>query len=72
MKTVKLTAEEIRTLEHYLYTNPCTATCVLDHMPRLPKLNSGVYNCNACKEDGMYICPLLRARDSILTKLGLQ
>lgn len=71
MKTVKLTAEEIRILEIHLYTNPCEATCQLEHKPRLPKLSNGTYNCYAEKEDGQYICPLQRAKWSILEKLGL-
>lgn len=70
MKTVTLTAEEIRMLEIQLLANPCSAGCPLDHVPRLPKKN-GVAQCHAMKEDGEYICPLQRALWSIQEKLGL-
>ena len=71
MKTVKFTAEEIRILDIYLTTNPCEAGCALDHMPRLPKNSSGVYDCYAEKDNGQYICPLQRANWNIREKLGL-
>lgn len=74
MKTVKLTAEEIRILNIYLTTNPCRAGCALDHMPRLPKDSGGTYNCHAERiVDGKreYICPLQRVRWNLLEKLGL-
>ena len=65
MKTFKLTAEECRLLGHYLWANPCSAGCPLDHKPRLPKDSNGVYQCYATKEDGTYICPLQRLRDKL-------
>lgn len=74
MKTIKLTAEEIRMLDIQMSTNPCEATCPLSHMPRLPKDDSGAYNCYADRlVDGKleYICPLQRAMQSIQEKLGL-
>lgn len=74
MKTIKLTAEEIRMLEIQMSTNPCEAGCPLDHMPRLPKNSSGVYDCYAerCTEDKFeYICPLKRAMWNIGEKLGI-
>jgi hypothetical protein len=71
VKTVKLTAEEIRMLEIQMGANPCSAGCPLGHMPRLPKTSSGTYNCYAEKSNGDYICPLQRALWSIQEKLGL-
>ena len=70
MKTVTLTAEEIRMLEIQLVANPCSAGCPLDHMPRLPK-KDGVAECFATKDNGEYICPLQRALWSVQEKLGL-
>ena len=52
MKTVKLTAEEIRMLAIYLWTNPCSAGCPLGRTPRLPKLDSGAYDCYALNNKG--------------------
>ena len=74
MKTIKLTAEEIRMLEIQMSANPCRAGCPLDHMPRLPKDDSGAYNCYAERlVDGKfeYICPLQKAMWNIREKLGL-
>lgn len=70
MKTVKLTAEEIRMLGIQMYANPCSAGCPLDHIPRLPKTN-GVFNCHAMNDKGEYICPLQKALWSVQEKLGL-
>ena len=70
MKTVKLTAEEIRMLSIQLGANPCSAGCPLGHVPRLPK-KDGVALCYAENDKGEYICPLQRALWSIQEKLGL-
>lgn len=70
MKTVTLTAEEIRMLEIQFMANPCRAGCPLDHMPRLPKIN-GIANCFAMNDKGEYICPFQRAKWSVEQKLGL-
>lgn len=70
MKTIKLTAEEIRMLGIQMDANPCSAGCPLDHWPRLPKKN-GVYQCLEMNDNGEYICPLQRALWSIQEKLGL-
>lgn len=71
MKTITLTAEEIRMLEIQLWANPCSGGCSLDHTPRLPKLENGTYNCYARKDNGEYICPLQRAMENIEKKLGI-
>lgn len=75
MKTITLTAEEIRMLEIQMSANPCRAGCPLDHMPRLPKDSGVTYNCYAERltESGEleYICPLQRAMWNIREKLGL-
>lgn len=69
MKTVTLTAEEIRMLEIQFMANPCRAGCPLDHVPRLPKVN-GIGQCSARNDKGECICPLKRAIESIEEKLG--
>ena len=71
MKTITLTAEEIRMLNIQLWANPCRAGCPLEHRPRLPKDETGVDNCYARNDNGEYICPLQRAMHSIETKLGM-
>jgi hypothetical protein len=71
MKTITLTAEEIRMLELQLWANPCQAGCVLGRPPRLPKLDNGTANCFALNKKGEYICPLQRTLHSIENKLGL-
>lgn len=70
MKTVKLTAEEIRMLGIQMWANPCAAGCPLDHVPQLPK-RDGVLQCHAMNDKGEFICPLQRAPWSIQEKLGL-
>lgn len=70
MKTVTLTAEEIRMLGIQMWANPCSAGCPLDHMPRLPKVD-GIAQCYAMKDNGEYICPFQRAMWSIQNKLGM-
>lgn len=70
MKTITLTAEEIRMLGIQMWANPCAAGCPLDHMPRLPKLSNGAYDCYAHNSKGEYICPFKRAMFSIREKLG--
>lgn len=57
MKKVILTASEIRTLEHYLYSNPCESGCVY------PEMNNSKKNCEECK--------LNKDKNSILEKLNL-
>jgi hypothetical protein len=69
MKTITLTAEEIRMLGIQMEANACSKGCPLDHMPRLPKLNSVTYDCYAHNSKGEYICPFQRAMDSISDKL---
>lgn len=71
MKTIKLTAEEIRMLEIQMSANPCRAGCPLDHMPRLPKDSGGTYDCYAENDKCEYICPFQRAMWNIREKLGL-
>ena len=71
MKTVTLTAEEIRMLGIQLSANPCEARCAIGQSPHLPKLDNGTLNCNALNKDGEYICPLRRAIYSIEKKLNL-
>ena len=71
MKTIKLTAEEIRMLEIQMWANPCSAGCPLGTTPRLSKLEDGTYDCYARKANGEYICPLQRAMENIAKKLNL-
>ena len=71
MKTITLTAEEIRMLGIQMWANPCSGGCPLGKYPRLPKLDNGVYDCYAMK-DGKYICPLQRAVSNIEEKLGMR
>ena len=71
MKTVKLTAEEIRMLEILMGANPCSAGCPLSPMPRLKKLSSGTLDCYTQKKNGEYACPYQRAMNSIQEKLGI-
>ena len=70
MKTVTLTAEEIRMIGIQFDANPCSAGCPLEHMPRLPKVN-GVVQCYAMNDKGEFICPFQRAKWSVEQKLGL-
>ena len=70
MKTITLTAEELRMLEIQFWSNHCSSGCVLKHHPRLPKNANGVYDCYARNDKGEYICPFQRAIYSIETKLG--
>ena len=70
MKTITLTAEEIRMLGIQLWSNPCSGGCPLEHQPRLPKLDNGTCDCYARNNKGEYICPFRRAMLSIETKLG--
>lgn len=72
MKTIKLTAEEIRMLEIQMWANPCTAVCQLGHVPGLKKLDNGTYNCYTLKPNGKFVCPLQRAMQSIAEKLGIE
>lgn len=71
MKTVKLTAEEIRVIGIYMATNPCEAGCPIGKIPRLPKNSSGFGDCYAMNDKGEYICPLQRVRCNIEIKLGI-
>lgn len=69
MKTVTLTAEEIRMIGIQFDANPCSAGCPLEHKPRLPKVN-GVAQCYAMNDKGEFICPFQRAKFSVEQKLG--
>ena len=57
MKTVKLTVGEIRTLDRFLFSNPCISGCYYIEMQNSDK------GCDECK--------LTKDRDSILEKLRL-
>lgn len=57
MKTVKLTASEIRSLFYYLESNPCESGCAY------PEMNNSRKSCEECK--------LQKDRNSILEKLDL-
>lgn len=57
MKTVKLTSSEIRSLEHFIWSNPCSSGCCYVEMQNSNK------DCDECK--------LAKDRDNILEKLGL-
>ena len=71
MKTITFTAEEIYMLEIQLQANPCAKGCPLHPHPRLPKLESGAYDCYARRPDGEYICRYQRMIEKIEKKLGL-
>lgn len=43
MKTIKLTASEIRTLERFLHANPCLNGCAY------PKMQNSKKSCDECK-----------------------
>lgn len=57
MKTVKLTASEIRTLEHFLLTNPCRNGCVVE------KMQNSMKGCDECQ--------LTKDSINIMKKLGM-
>lgn len=57
MKTVKLTASEIRSLEHFLWSNPCSCGCVY------PEMKNSRKSCGECK--------LNIDKNNILEKVGL-
>lgn len=57
MKSIKLTASEIRSLEHLLYCNPCSFGCCY------PEMSNSRKECDECK--------LEKDRFSILEKLNL-
>lgn len=57
MKTVKLTANEIRAIEAGLWSNPCRSGCAY------PEMQNSRKSCDECK--------LTEARDSIMEKLDL-
>lgn len=57
MKIVNLTASEIRSLEHFLWSNPCSCGCVY------PEMTNSRKSCNECK--------LNIDRYKILEKVGL-
>lgn len=61
MKTVKLTAEEIRWLKEFLWRNPCRGGCILDKYP--------AYDCYDKRKDGKYKCPMKRSQESIFEKI---
>lgn len=68
MKTIKLTAQEIRMLEIQMGANPCMGGCPIE-TPRLPLDEHGRGDCYARNKNGQYICPLQRALESIQNKL---
>ena len=43
MKTIKLTASEIRTLERFLWANPCLNGCAY------PEMQNSKKSCDECK-----------------------
>ena len=55
MKTIKLTASEIRTLERFLWANPCLNCCAY------PKMQNSKKSCDECK--------LTKDKYSIIEKL---
>lgn len=55
MKTIKLTASEIRTLERFLWVNPCLNGCAY------PKMQNSKKSCDECK--------LTKDKYSIIEKL---
>lgn len=57
MKTVKLTASEIRTLDCFLWSNPCSMGCAYPEMQKSRK------SCDECK--------LTKDKYSIMKKLDL-
>ena len=57
MKAIILTTSEIRSLQHYLYSNPCESGCVY------PEMNNSRKSCEECK--------LNMDKNSILEKLDL-
>ena len=57
MKTIKLTASEIRTLKCFLYSNPCSSGCAYQEMQRSKK------DCEECK--------LTKDMHSIIDKLEI-
>lgn len=57
MKTVKLTASEIRSIAHFLSSNPCASGCCYREMQSSKK------DCEDCK--------LYKDKKSILEKLNL-
>lgn len=57
MKNIKFTASEIRTLENFLWTNPCSSGCVYPEMRKSKK------SCEDCK--------LTKDKHSIMKKLEL-
>ena len=56
MKTVKLIASEIRTLECFLWSNPCSDGCAY------PEMQNSKKNCDECK--------LTKDKYSIIEKLN--
>lgn len=58
MKTVKLTASEIRSIELFLSANPCMSGCAYPEMQKSKK------DCDECK--------LTKDMHSILEKLNLE
>lgn len=57
MKTITLTAKEIRALEAQLFINPCSSGCVYEEMQNSKK------DCDKC--------PFTKAIESICEKLGM-
>ena len=61
MKTITLTESEIRTIEYYLWSNPCRSHCVHGYSR---------IDCHDTRENGEYKCELMRNTQSIIKKLG--
>lgn len=61
MQTITLTASEIKTLETYLWCNPCNSGCVCSYKGRI--------HCDTLDANGKHRCELLRNTDSILAKI---
>lgn len=58
MKTIKLTASEIRTLECFLDANPCSSACAY---PDMQKSKKSCYECRLTKD----MCSIMKKLDLI-------
>ena len=67
-KKIELNKDEFNLLAHLIWENePCESGCLREidtgHFPR--------YDCEDRGEDGEYKCPYMKARSSLIDKLGL-
>lgn len=67
-KKIELNKNELNLLSHLIWDcNPCEAACLREadtgHFPR--------YRCEDRGGDGEYKCPYMKARSSLMDKLGL-